>query len=93
MIRGDEAMKKIAAVVLVGVALSGCSQYGVAHDPIVKGAVVGAVTGAAAGGVASGNLGGAAIGAGVGALVGGAIAAVHAHHGYAPAPGPYYAKP
>lgn len=85
-------MKKIAAVVLVGVALSGCSQYGMPQDPIVKGVVVGAVTGAAAGGVATGNLGGAAVGAGVGALVGGAIAAVHAQQGYQPAPGPYYTK-
>ncbi len=78
-------MKKIAAVMVLGVALAGCSQYGYGtHDKIVKGALVGGGIGAVAGGVATGNLGGAAVGAGVGALVGGAIAAIHHGHNQPP---------
>ncbi len=74
-------MKKIAAVMVLGVALAGCSHYSSPqHNRIVKGAVVGAGIGAVAGGVATGNLGGAAVGAGVGAVVGGTIAAVKAGH-------------
>lgn len=69
-------MKTIAAVMVIGVALSGCSQMygGTPHDRIVHGALIGAGIGGVVGGVATGNLGGAAVGAGIGALAGGAIA-------------------
>lgn len=72
-------MKKIAAIVVLGVALSGCSHwYGATpHDRVVHGALVGAGVGGVAGGVATGTLGGAAVGAGIGALVGGLIGATH----------------
>lgn len=81
-------MKKIAAVMVIGVALSGCSHWGYAvhSDPVLKGALVGAGVGAAAGGVATGTLGGAAVGAGIGALVGGLVGAHHVP------PAPYYTK-
>lgn len=74
-------MNKIAAVLLVGVALSGCSHwpYGnTPHDAMTKGALVGAGVGGIAGAVTTGTVQGAAVGAGIGALVGGAIGA-HAH--------------
>lgn len=72
-------MKKIAAIMVLGVALAGCSHSSSPyHNRIAKGAVVGGGIGAVAGGVATGNLGGAAVGAGVGALVGGTVAAVTA---------------
>jgi len=71
-------MKKIAAMMVIGVALSGCSLYqgGTQHDRVVHGALIGAGIGGVVGGVATGNLGGAAVGAGIGALVGGTIGAV-----------------
>ena len=77
-------MKKIAAVIVLGVAVSGCShlypgyQGGTTHDRVVHGALVGAGVGGVAGGVATGTLHGAAVGAGIGALVGGLIGATTA---------------
>jgi hypothetical protein len=71
-------MKKIAAVMVLGVALSGCSLWpygGTQHDRMVHGALVGAGVGGVVGGVATGTLHGAAVGAGIGALVGGTIGA------------------
>jgi hypothetical protein len=73
-------MRKIAAIVVVGVALSGCSHWpygyqGTQHDRITHGALVGAGVGGIAGAVATGTVQGAAVGAGIGALVGGAIGA------------------
>jgi len=72
-------MKKIAAVMVLGVALSGCSHWpyggGTQHDRMVHGALVGAGVGGVVGGVATGTLHGAAVGAGIGALVGGTIGA------------------
>jgi hypothetical protein len=68
-------MKKLAAVVVLGVALSGCSHmYGTPHDRVVHGALIGAGVGGVVGGVATGNIGGVAVGAGIGALAGAAIA-------------------
>ncbi len=80
-------MKKVAAILVVGVALSGCTHwpygYGTTpHDRIAHGALVGAGVGGIAGAVATGTVQGAAVGAGIGALVGGAIGA----HTYGPAP-------
>ena len=77
-------MKKIAAVIVLGVAVSGCSHLytgypnGTTHDRVVHGALVGAGVGGVAGGVATGTLHGAAVGAGIGALVGGLIGATTA---------------
>lgn len=72
-------MKKVAAVLVLGVALAGCSHFpyhtGTPHDRIAHGALVGAGVGGIVGGVATGTWHGAAVGAGIGALVGGAIAA------------------
>jgi hypothetical protein len=72
-------MKKIAAIVVLGVGLSGCSHwYGAApHDPVIHGALVGAGVGGVAGGVATGTLGGAAVGAGIGAVVGALLGTTH----------------
>jgi hypothetical protein len=73
-------MKKVAAIVVLGVGLSGCSHwYGPGqYDPVVHGALVGAGVGGVAGGVATGTIGGAAVGAGIGAVVGGLLGATHA---------------
>ena len=69
-------MKKIAAVMVLGVALAGCSHMqGTQHDRVVKGALIGGVAGGVIGGVATGNFGGAAIGAAIGAAAGAAIGA------------------
>jgi hypothetical protein len=71
-------LKKFAAVMVVGVALSGCSTMSQSeHDAAVKGALIGGIAGGAIGAVATGNFGGAAVGAGIGAAVGAAIATSH----------------
>jgi hypothetical protein len=73
-------MKKIAAMMIVGVSLAGCSQYGydTPHDKLVKGAIIGGVVGGVVGGVATGgNAGGILVGAGLGAAAGAAIATTY----------------
>jgi hypothetical protein len=68
----EDAMKRVAAVIVVGMTLSGCAITG---NRVADGAIVGGATGAVIGAVATGTLGGTAVGAGIGALTGAAIAA------------------
>jgi hypothetical protein len=75
--REEKAMKKIAATLVVGMALAGCSPYygGNPHSKVVHGAIAGAVVGGVVGAVATGgNAGGILVGAGIGAAAGAAIA-------------------
>ena len=73
-------MKKVAVLIVAGVALAGCSQYGAGtqQERIHQAAVIGGVAGGVIGGVATGSVGGAVVGAGIGAVAGAAIVA----HGY-----------
>ncbi|MFT4163158.1 glycine zipper domain-containing protein [Shinella sp.] len=59
-------MKKVIALVLVGMAVASCTQT-------EKGAGIGAASGAIIGGVATGNVRGAAVGAAIGGLAGAVI--------------------
>lgn len=59
-------MKKIIALVLVGLAVASCTQT-------EKGAGVGAVSGAIIGGAVTGNVRGAAVGAAIGGVAGALI--------------------
>jgi hypothetical protein len=81
---GREQMKRVAILMVMGVALAGCGHYGApglgtgVDQRIVHGAIIGGVAGGVIGGVATANVGGALIGAGLGAAAGAAIAA-HIH--------------
>ena len=71
-------MKKIAVLALVGMTLSGSSQFlgnTGPHSHLVEAAVVGGVAGAIVGGIATGTAAGVVVGAGIGAAAGAAIAA------------------
>jgi hypothetical protein len=59
-------MKKVIALVLVGLAAASCTQT-------EKGAGIGAVSGAIIGGAVTGNVRGAAVGAAIGGIAGGVI--------------------
>ena len=77
-------MKRVAVLIVAGVALAGCSQYygaGTQQERIHQAAVIGGVAGGVIGGVATGSFGGAVVGAGIGAAAGAAIVA-HGHDGY-----------
>jgi len=62
-------MKKILAVVLVGLSVAGCTQT-------EKGAGIGAVSGAIIGGAITGDVRGAAVGAAIGGVSGAVIGRV-----------------
>jgi hypothetical protein len=68
----EDVMKKVAAIMVVGMTLSGCAITG---NRVADGAIVGGAAGGVIGAVATGTLGGAAVGAGIGALTGALIAA------------------
>jgi hypothetical protein len=70
-------MKRIAALAIIAMSLSGCAlfSYSHTHPHILEGAVIGGVAGAIVGGVAGGS-GGVVVGAGIGAAAGAAIGAV-----------------
>ena len=67
-------MRKMAFVVLAGVALTGCANWPTSN-PTTNGVIIGGTTGAVAGGLATGNLGGAVAGGVIGAAAGGIIGA------------------
>ena len=77
-------MKKVAVLIVAGVALAGCSQYGAGtqQERIHHAAVVGGVVGAGIGAIATGSVHGAVVGAGIGAVAGAAIVAHHHADGY-----------
>lgn len=62
-------MKKVIALVLVGMAVASCTQT-------EKGAGIGAVSGAIIGGAVTGNVRGAAVGAAIGGVSGAVIGSV-----------------
>jgi hypothetical protein len=62
-------MKKVIALVLVGLSVASCSQT-------EKGAAIGAASGAIIGGVVTGDVRGAAVGAAIGGVSGAVIGAV-----------------
>jgi len=62
-------MKKVIALVLVGLAVTSCTQT-------EKGASIGAVSGAIIGGAVTGNVRGAAVGAAIGGVSGAVIGSV-----------------
>jgi osmotically inducible lipoprotein OsmB len=67
-------MRKVAIVLVAGVALSGCANWPT-NNPAVNGAIVGGTAGAVIGGVGSGNIGGAAVGGAIGAATGAVVGA------------------
>ncbi len=81
-------MKKVAAIMIVGASLAGCSTYpATQHEKVVHGAIIGGVVGGVVGGVATGgSAGGILVGAGIGAAAGAAIAAHHPGWGHPAAP-------
>lgn len=62
-------MKKVIALVLVGLAVASCTQT-------EKGAAIGAASGAIIGGAVTGNVRGAAVGAAIGGVSGAVIGSV-----------------
>ena len=68
-------MKKVAVLVVAGMTLAGCSQYGAAtqHERVHHGALIGGVAGGVIG-ATTGTVGGVVVGAGIGAVAGAAIA-------------------
>ena len=74
-------MKKIAVLMVMGIALAGCGHYGTGgvygssvDQRVVHGAIIGGIAGGVIGGVATANAVGALVGAGLGAAAGAAIA-------------------
>lgn len=65
----NSLMKKVIALVLVGLAVASCTQT-------EKGAAIGAASGAIIGGAVTGNVRGAAVGAAIGGVSGAVIGSV-----------------